>query len=69
MLGSQLEKPAPTEPGVAPDVLGSQEEQAATATLPRTGGEVGGYLLLAGLALLLGGLAVRFGEPEGAAPA
>jgi LPXTG-motif cell wall-anchored protein len=47
-------------------VLGSQEEQVAGATLPRTGGEVGGYLLLAGVALLLGGLAIRFGEPEAA---
>jgi hypothetical protein len=66
VLGSQLENPANTGTGTGADVLGSQEEQGAVggATIPRTGGEVGGYLLLAGLALLLGGLAIRFGQVE-----
>jgi LPXTG-motif cell wall-anchored protein len=49
---------------VQSDVLGSQEEQSPAATIPRTGADVGGYLLLAGLALVLGGLAVRFGQVE-----
>jgi LPXTG-motif cell wall-anchored protein len=64
VLGSQLENTSTSGVGVASDVLGIQQEQSPTGTLPRTGGDVDGYLLLAGLALVLGGLAVRFGQAE-----
>jgi LPXTG-motif cell wall-anchored protein len=63
-LGSNLENPANSGTGVPSDVLGSQEEQSPAANIPSTGADVGGYLLLAGLALVLGGLAVRFGQVE-----
>lgn len=47
----------------APTVLGTQETQGAT--IPSTGSNTGDYLLLAGLALVLGGLVVRFGQADG----
>lgn len=66
MLGQQQQNPSGggtgTEAGT--DVLGATEEQGVTANIPNTGADVGGYLVLAGIAILLGGLAVRFGQAE-----
>ncbi|HYH48180.1 MAG TPA: hypothetical protein VEG38_01400 [Acidimicrobiia bacterium] len=64
VLGSQLERPSqPLQP--APSVEGATET-APDAAIANTGSNTGDYLLLAGLALVLGGLAVRFGQADGA---
>jgi hypothetical protein len=56
VLGEQLQNPA-----VDPQVVGTE--------LPRTGGGSRSLVLLAGWALLLGGLALAFGEAGGVSPA
>jgi LPXTG-motif cell wall-anchored protein len=64
VLGSQLERPTePLQP--APSVLGATET-TPDAVIPNTGSNTGDYLLLAGVALVLGGLAVRFGQADSA---
>jgi len=51
-------QPQPPAPAPAPEVIAAQEERA----LPRTGVETSDFMLFAGLALLLGGLLLGWGE-------
>jgi hypothetical protein len=68
VLGSQLPN-LPETGTLQPSVEGTQESTNPPASIPRTGRNLGDWILVAGVALLVGGLALRYGDDDRTAAA